>query len=71
MRKKFEHQWEILDNYDDGAGASTVTARCKVFKGWLVHHSFVKKNCMSESMVFVSDVDHEWINLPKAEPKPE
>lgn len=59
MRKKMEWQWEKLDES---------TWRAKIIGGWIVLHikTFAisgSKNysqSQSESMVFVSDRDHEW-----------
>lgn len=54
MRKQIEWQWEQLDE---------VSWRSKVIGGWLLLHM-----SGTESMVFVSDKDHEWIVLPPPVP---
>lgn len=55
MRKKIEWMWEKLDE---------TTHRAKVIGGWLVRHNTVectnKRTCISDSMVFLPDRDHEW-----------
>lgn len=57
---KFE--WEEIINFGECA-----TLRAKVFGGWIVRTvSWTKRwgtdevQSLSESSVFVSDVDHEW-----------
>lgn len=65
MRKKLEHEWEILDEF---------TKRAKVIGGWIIEYgSFSNKGSVSNSLVFVPDNDHLWTitNLPKREPLPE
>lgn len=67
MRRKFDgFVWEKLDQ---------ATYRAKVFGGWLVLHTNhttitdgkKRETVQSESMVFLTDKDHEWniLNLPK------
>ncbi len=58
MRKKIEWVWEKLDE---------TTSRAKVIGGWIIHHIMItQKGNTSESMVFISDRDHEWmVLLPK------
>ncbi len=67
MRKRFEWQWEQLDE---------ATWRAKTIGGWLVLHvktfTVSGKNysmSQSESMQFVADRDHEWSILPPIEPE--
>jgi hypothetical protein len=66
MRKKIEWEWEKLDDS---------TWRVKVIGGWLVLHvnqiivTDAKKREIEqrESMVFISDRDHEWtVVAPRA-----
>jgi hypothetical protein len=63
MRKKLEWEWQQLDGN---------TYRAKVLKGWLVLHTNSisvagnkkTESAISESMQFISDIDHEWMILP-------
>ena len=57
MIKNLEWEWEQLDEN---------THRAKVFGGWIVKHfSYVMKGenvtYCAESMVFVSNVNHDWV----------
>ena len=54
---KFE--WEVIEywNYGDGG---IKTKRAKISNGWLVHSFTWGKTDSSQSMVFVSDHNHEW-----------
>lgn len=56
MRKRIVWEWEILDEF---------TKRSKVIGGWLVEYgSHTNKGCISNSMAFVPDRDHEWETIP-------
>ncbi len=68
MRKKFEFEWERIDFQEEENIYYFATYRAKVIGGWIVRTFDVtyKTKSSSESMVFIADRDHEWINLPKA-----
>ena len=65
MRKKIDWQWEPLDYRTD---------RAKVIGGWIIKHwneaNGAKEWALSESMVFISDPDHNW-TIPKPVQAPE
>jgi hypothetical protein len=63
MITKLKWEWELLDEF---------TKRAKVKGGWLVHHgSHTGKGSISESMVLISDPDHQWVILKPVEEKPQ
>lgn len=53
-------KWEEIYNYNDGLIGSQM-GRMKVLGGWIVKsHTHSGNGSMSESMVFVPDITHEW-----------
>lgn len=52
MRMILPWKWENLDEH---------TMRAKVAGGWVIHHlSFNGHGNLSESMIFLTDPNHEW-----------
>ena len=63
MRKKFNWEWEKLDEH---------TCRAKVIGGWIVHvQAVTNKGSLGITSCFVADMNHEWIILPPVEKKEE
>jgi hypothetical protein len=59
MKIPFEWHSFVKITYRD---YTCTTKRAKIKDGWLVLHETINKemNLMSESMIFISDPEHQW-----------
>lgn len=59
MTHKIKFLWETI-NKIEGTDAFSITARAKVFGGWIVKNVSVVRGESYENMLFIADSLHEW-----------
>ena len=62
-------KWERITSKEEEGYYSTFTERLKVFDGWIVRST--DSNHRNQCMVFVPDMDHDWVIEPDPKPEPE
>lgn len=69
MRRKFEWEWEMIENLSQEGVFQSSTYRAKVIGGWLIRTVLrdFKLKGISESTTMIQDRDHEWMIVPKIE----
>jgi len=58
---KIPFEWENLIYKESGSQSLSSTDRAKVYGGWIVNTRLFNGKNGHESMVFIPDVNHEWV----------